>query len=1017
MKKFLLNEADRRELAAMLSQQKSAPPPHPNATPQKVVHEEGDSYWALPPCETGLPAAEMIDGKLVTIGIQCCLYRHSWLTEQMEPMLDQAGLPVRVTVFNYYQTPEIRLVQVYKHKDGSWTNERPFDRRQITDVTTTPNPVHNDPACEGECYWQADSNGVWQNPTGSCQNVSTTTTTTATPSTPGTTRYPPSPATTVSPCIANKCTLICVDTSTTPAPDEYGVPVPYQRFRYALKDGSVCPTGCTCYGLGDPCFLVDGELVSNCIGAGTSTTTTSTPAPDAPVCDLASFVFGTVPPLYYRAAIRREPAGSWTVCGDCDDGKTPMFPLGGDAYRQHDYPRYPTVYESPCVDNPCANSAISSEATFSMRAYPHSEQIRRWGWYIRGVFYDYINKKFLANWFVCKNCEGANRPNTAPPIWIYEDQAKNEANGVFFDEGTNTYVFDSSCIQGFNCTTCGRAPTRRLWEYQGPDSGAPPTTTNGPTSTTTTTLAPDCGCSRPNFCPQPYECIRTVCSREHAEVFPVHTTNTTVPPPSSLPCFPSNTTTSGPTTTGAPTTTNAPNQCYDSYGTLCNCSTTTSTPSGSTCPPGSILVTPTDPCLPPYCEGVAPTTAPPPPPVTCTDVCTFQSRTNSDGITFRWELLGACTSLFQDLQLVGDCACSDPVTQPTECNQITYTPCYRVGQPTTTPTPPPCSCCQTTVNPCLTKSCRYGANGTGGWTLRSNSCPTSCPCPPASSITVPSIGCDTLTIACGGSPPTQPPTSTTSTTTACPSGSPGPSYKCCFRYQGQQAGFWSCAAYTYQCECAVGRPSPQGPPMIEAYATTDTDCSTGGACGSQTTTPTPGACCVTVQVGTAAPTIQCFNVVSEASCNGLNGTFQAGANCSSNPCASITTTVSPTTTAGPTTTTTTNNPAANCCFGWAVPPYCVLAYGSSACLQQGGSVIANCNSCGPNVSTTTTSTTTAGPGTTTTPNPCDSCWAFNCGCPTGPIAACPPGETFDCGTCTCVAETTSPPTAPPTAPP
>ncbi len=115
MKKFLLNEADRRELAAMLSQQKSAPPPHPNATPQKVVYEEGDSYWALPPCETGLPAAEMIDGKLVTIGIQCCLYRHSWLTEEMEPMLDQAGLPIRVTVFNYYQTPEIRLVQVYKH--------------------------------------------------------------------------------------------------------------------------------------------------------------------------------------------------------------------------------------------------------------------------------------------------------------------------------------------------------------------------------------------------------------------------------------------------------------------------------------------------------------------------------------------------------------------------------------------------------------------------------------------------------------------------------------------------------------------------------------------------------------------------------------------------------------------------------------------------------------------------------------------------------------------------------------
>ncbi len=1004
MKKYLLSEADRNELAALLSKQRSAPPPHPNATPQKPVYEEGDSYWALPPCETGLPAAEMIDGKLVTIGIQCCLYRHSWLNDEMEPLLDQAGLPVRVTVFNYYQTPEIRLVQVYKHKDGSWTNERPFDRRQITDVTTTPNPSHLDPTCEGECYWQADASGVWQNPTGGCQNASTTTTTTVTPATPGTTRYPGNAATTVSPCIATKCTLVCIDTSTTPAPDQYGVPVPYQRFRYALKSGSVCPTGCTCYGLGDPCFLVDGELVSNCIGAGTSTTTTSTPAPDAPVCDLASFVFGTVPPLYYRAAIRREPAGSWTVCKNCDDGKTPMFPLGGDAYRQHDYPRYPTVYESPCVDNPCANSAISSEASFSMRAYPHSEQVRRWGWQIRGVFYDYINKKFLANWFLCKNCEGANRPFASPPIWIYEDEAKNLANGVRYDEGTNTYVFDSSCIQGFNCVTCGRSPTRRLWEYQGPANGAPPTTTGGPTSTTTTTLVPDCGCSRPSFCPQPFECVRTVCSREHADVFPVHTTNTTVPPPSSLPCFPTNTTTSGPTTTGAPTTTNSPNQCYDAYGTLCNCSTTTSTPSGSTCPPGSILIRPSDPCLPAYCQGANPPTNPPPPPVTCTDVCTWRSRTNDDGVTFSWELLNACTPLFLNNVIVGDCACADPVNEPTGCNEVIYTPCYNVGGPTTTPTPIPCECCNTTLNPCLTRSCRYSANGIGGWTLRSNTCLSACPCPAASSITIPSQGCDTLTIACGGSPPTRPPTTTPQATTAPPVGA------CCLRM----------VAGAYQCIGSVtGNDNCQGyvtsNPLVYASATFYPNQACSGITCGQTTTPTPGACCVTVQSGTATPTVQCFNVASVAACQSLNGSFASGANCSANPCPSITSTTS-TTTTSTSTTTTTNNPSANCCFNYSSPPYCAAGYGSSACIAAGGTVVANCNTC--TASTTTSGpTSTLPPGVTTTPNPCNACFARQCGCLTGPEVVCPPGQTFICASCSCGTPTTSPPTAPPPAPP
>jgi len=1041
MKKFLLSESDRRELAAILSQQRSAPPPHPNATPQKPVYEEGDSYWALPPCETGLPAAEMIDGKLKTIGVQCCAFRHVWGQDEMQPMLDVAGNPVRITVFNYYTRPENGLIQVYKHKDGSWTNEKP-DRTTGSEsrAITTPPPGFTDvdAGCEGDCYWQADQNGVWQSPTGGCQNSTSTTSTTTTslnPNQPGTTRYPPQPATTPSPCIKTKCTLVCIDTSTTPAPDEYGVPVPYVAFRYALKDGSVCPAGCTCYGLGDPCFLVEGELVSNCIGAGPTTTSTTTPNPNAPPCEEADFIFGTVPPNYFRAARKRNGTGTWEQCADCPERTVPLFPLGGEKYRRHDWERLADVYETPCVKSPCVESDTlgNPDRLVVYRAYHWDQQVANWGWQVGEKFYDYPNKRFKANWFLCSGCEGSSRPQVPPPFWIYENENRNLNSGITYDPVSNTYYYYTTCTAGMPCDTCKRAPTRTQYDFQGPDDLAPPTTTN--TTTTggpTTTPNPFCGCSRPDYCPVPFECTRTVCSKTAAEVFPSGASQTTVPPPSSLPCFPSNTTTSGPTTsTSAPSTTNAPNQCIGASGQLCICATSTAPPSGGTCPPDFCAqfagnpICPTIVCV----ECPPPPDNPNPPDPPCSGSCYWVGHcAPNDGCFWVWIGAGGFLNTSYGLCSVGGCVCPVPTGTPT-CGEEKWTSCFDNRPPTSTTTggptttPEPCGCCRTTTpNPCLVGSCRYSGNSSGGWTLRRNSCRTACPCPPASAITIPGTPCDTLVIECGGSPPTRPPTSTTSTTTACPPAiPPGPTQKCCFRYQGQPAGFWSCTVVQYPCLCQAGARGPQGSIITEAYLTSDPDCSTGGACGP-TSTPAPGACCLTFFQGTAPPVIQCVSAPDTAACAALGGSFRgAGTNCSSDPCSTTTTTAGPTTTttAGPTTTTTTNNPGANCCFYASSPAYCVAGYGSVNCVNDGGLVVSSCAGCftaSPGGTTTTgapTTTTTLPPGVTTTPNPCDSCYASNCGCSTGPSVICPPGEQFSCDVCGCGTTTTTTGAPPP----
>jgi hypothetical protein len=1057
MKKYLLSEADRRELVRVLERERSSPPVNQIRERAQFKVQEGDTYWALPPCETGLPGKDRITGE--AIGIQCCLFTRDRETDELRQLFDNVGHPQRVTVFNFYTWPENNLVQIYHQKDGTWTNEKPSEPRKTSDAvgnqpagsTLPPSPA----GCEGECFWQADSNGVWLEPTGGCQNGTSTTTSTNPPDVnhPGTTTNPTRyPDVELFSCSKTKCLLVCKAVVTTPNPGTTAIPPPPTvKYRYELDEESTeCPEGCTCYGLGDPCYLVEGVLESQCIGSGPSTTSTTTPDPyESSGCEQAEFIFGTVPPAYARKAIKQEIGATWESCTVCDEanGFSPLFPTG-DFYRRHEWRRLATVYETPCVANPCFakdNSPIKGyKAVY--RAYPWEQQIALWGWQVPGVFNDRPNKRFIANWFACSECEADNtRAWSTPPFWIYPENIPNGitpdrfiedpmqpetytdprdgleyASFIIYDEATNTYVYYTACGPSdlLTCDLCSRAPTRRKWEYQGPpDLNPNPTTTGSPadptssttsTTTSTTTPVPNCGCVRPNYCPQPFECVRTACNRSGLGVFPAYPSATTVPPPNSLPCFPTNTTTSGPTSsTSPPSTTNGPNQCIGSDGSLCICPTTippgTQPPSGGTCPPGfRRVLTFSDEdssCFVYVCRPFGNDTGSTRPPGPCVGACIWESRwTYFDGpenepLWSGWVYKGGIPPIVYSEHpcrpggaiynfgapvgnrpgdpncRVGEFCCCPfpeyipPMPENSEgiCfyGQLTY--CNQDGgggpdRPTTTL--PPCACCSTTPNPCLTGSCRYTANSVGGWTLRTNTCQTGCSCPAASSITIISEPCDVLNLPCGGSPPTQPPT-TSSTTTSTTTPNPG---ACCILTSN---GGSFCSFVNNAEECEFARANLVGGQGESAAFYPGLTCDEVDCLAPPTTLPPAGSCCYFQLVGSTLEQA-CVSSTEEECINQIAGTFSM-LDCAQRICGGATSTTT-TTTAPTSTTTTTNNPTAACCWTNGPFPVCAANFGSSECIAQGGSVVADCGSCTGSTTTTTTTTTTTG-GVGTTPSP------------------------------------------------
>ena len=946
MKKFLLNENDRKELIALLDKSRKAPPPYIAPRSAPVAPREADSYWALPPCEQGLPAATYESGQLKSIGINCCLFKHNFETQKMDQMLDAQGLPERVVVYNYFPRPENGLTQIHQQKDGSWANARP-DQITTRTATTTVGPIEADESCTGECIWTADANGVWGWPTGGCASATTTpapTTTTGTTGTPtGYTTVLPSPST-IAPCSDSRCLLACVPrTGTTTYPRSAYV------YAMATTGGGTgttlaptsCPSGCACYGLGDDCWLNGGELRSHCIGPRpTSTVTTLNPTDGA--CTLAGKILSPTPADAERYA--RKIGGDWTLCGDCTNSvDSPLFPFGGDGYRYHDYPTLVSVYESPCVQDPCKAAGFttgSTSGTVTFYAFPYLRQLSTWYLAKDHVYMDYDNNRFVANWFACNSCGTGQRPVSAPPYWL-NDAASDQGN-VQYDAAKGVYIYEAACISGPACEVCPRAPYPDLVTTTATPSSA--TGTSATSSAAPTTTQAPCGCVRPSFCPQPYECTKTQCRRGGGA--------TTIDP--SLPCFPDNTTTTGTTATTAAPPTTLPGDCIDWRGARCDCSgnggggttippvqTTPAGPGG--CPPGYIYVAPADPCDSGHCEQVA--TIPPQPtlpPAPCAGFCMWQAILTATG-GIRWATVAeACTG--------SQCACVPPGTAPSTCGEIAVNGCAApppattgttgtTGTPTTT-SRPICDCCTTgtttTANPCTRGRCRYAGDGSGGWVMKLNQCGGTCaPCASAGSIGVPSDDtCHTLTLGCGQSPPT---TTGGPTTTGAPLGD------CCFYY----GGFYNCSRDVTYAACAA---SPGGAGTWSWMARGS--CAIAGRCGA-TTTPDPiGDCCFQ---GSNPSLANCLNGVPASACIAAGGaalglgSCSVGVNCGA---------------------TTTPEPTGDCCYMDFTGTFiCGSGFSSSFCSVLSGSFMAagtcalggNCNP------TTTTAPTTTGGGLPTVP--------------------------------------------------
>jgi hypothetical protein len=189
-KHYVLTEKDRRVLDNLHGESKAAPPPAMLPASQGQYLAAPDVYWALPPCETGLPAATRLSDGSVRPGLaRCCLYRSDDDLDKLVPVLDPTGIPFRIEVRNHYFRVGNDFVQVWRHKNGTWTNERPELVSESTATTTTaaPNAVAVDPLCQGECIFIAEAatggGFAWKSPVGGCANTTTTTTTTTTTST------------------------------------------------------------------------------------------------------------------------------------------------------------------------------------------------------------------------------------------------------------------------------------------------------------------------------------------------------------------------------------------------------------------------------------------------------------------------------------------------------------------------------------------------------------------------------------------------------------------------------------------------------------------------------------------------------------------------------------------------------------------------------------------------------------------------------------------------------------------
>lgn len=337
-KQYTLSESDRRLLGASLREQRSAPPRPAIVRIQGKEFESADSWWALPPCETGLPAAWLSDdGNLFWGGAICCIYKLNTSSGSLEPVKDGYGRVLRHHVFNAYPYTINTIVRIHQDKNGVWSNEAVAIEPAVSSTSSTtdnPNTTPTPSLCAGECVWIAttDNNGnvIWRpQPQGGCRD-------TTTPE-PGTTPQPPqttaAPTTTPAPCQTEKCRLICLATTTaspgtTVWPPSPAIPYRYQQVINQTYPG--CSQPCTCYGVGDPCWLLNGEVESRCLVVSTTTSTTTTTSGPLPnqVCDWLVGQQGGQPfspGTFVAGAWSDFRNGGWQICNACEEGKEPWI--------------------------------------------------------------------------------------------------------------------------------------------------------------------------------------------------------------------------------------------------------------------------------------------------------------------------------------------------------------------------------------------------------------------------------------------------------------------------------------------------------------------------------------------------------------------------------------------------------------------------------------------------------------------------------------------------------------------
>lgn len=966
---FVLTAKDRRILDGLQRSSDAAPPPAMIPNQDKQYTAAPDVYWALPPCETGLPSAiRNSDGSISPGAAMCCLYKLDDQSQSLVPIVDALGLPFRAEVRNHYMRVANDFVQIWRHKNGTWSNERPdiVAESTATTSTTTGEPEAARSLCQGECLFVAGNNGsgglIWKPPAGGCANTTTssTTTTTTTTTTTGTTGTTTTTTLAPDPCETTSCRLRCVaGTTTTAAPGTSTTtswpPAPSTGLVYE-QIGTSCASPCKCFGVGDPCYLLNAEIDSRCVYVTTTTagpTTTSTtagPISGPQTCNLAASALGAPAANTYRAATLRGLSSGWIECQTCPAGDFPLFPRGSNDLIDPD-PNGPViVHESPCGRSPCS-IGVSAGAERKAVYKAFSVQDQQWYWGNLPSSEDLIqfdSEKFLANWQICQSCPGGYRPANPPSAWLYFDRLRNQS-GITQNSTDNTYFYETSCVPGPSCDVCELAHVGNLLAVG-------TSTTSPPTPRPTTTQAP-CGCLPPRYCPATLgECVRTEC----------------VPGGGSS------------STPVCPTTTTGPNQCWDGRK-MCICgststtSTTTSIP--VTCSPTSCVYEYTQrhgwsliqACGTGFCSCAATTTGQPscgtritgvcvPPAVgtvyvcnSCLGSCLWFATYGING-TFAWSRdrsNGGCTGvnasspfsptncsptcwedwIGSDPADTGGCSCSPPSSPPASICETAETGCRLCVDND-------CDCC--TTQPCE-KYCTFKGNGTGGWTKIDDPCPTTCPCPqypPSQSAS----DCDIRQYRCGSVLPTTTtgPSTTTSTTPA-----PG---ACCF-YGG------ACESLSFSaCRAANG--------VFQGAGST---CA-GVTCSSVTTTQQPdtiGVCCVGPgNIGTGAT---CLSNASRSYCDYVGGQWHPG------PCGNL----SPTAACYQAATTTTTAAVGRCCYGVIGEPSAIFCYDNvvaSACAPPYRNadfewwVFTVGATCGPTGSTGCTyPLTTAAPTTTTPP--------------------------------------------------